>query len=55
MNTLMAFCLLCGLACMCVGAARLVAWFLDRREAEAARVIHEASLIARARTEVRHG
>lgn len=52
MNPVMAFCLLCGIACVSIGSARLIAWFFDRREAEAARATTEAALIAQARAEV---
>jgi len=55
MNPVMAFCLLCGIACVSIGGARLIVWILDRREVEAARVIREAAVIAQARREVRRG
>jgi len=55
MNTTMAFVLLMAIIAVSVGLARLVVWFFDRREADAARVIAQASLLARAEHEVRRG
>jgi len=39
--------------CVCIGAGRLIAWFFDRREADAARAIREAQLIAQASAHAR--
>jgi len=55
MDPLLAFILLGAVCAFSIGCAKLVAWFFDRREAEAARVIREASIIARAKHEVSHG
>jgi len=55
MDALIAFVILGAVSAFSIGCAKLVAWFFDRREADAARVIREASIIARAKYEVGHG
>lgn len=52
---LIAFLILGAVCAFSIGCAKLVAWFFDRREADAQRVIREAALIARAAHEVRRG
>jgi len=44
-----------ALLAVCVGGAKLIAWFLDRRDAAAQRAVREAALVAQASSEVRRG
>lgn len=52
---LLAYALLCAIAAVSIGAARIVSWLLDRRDHADAQRAREVALIAQAHAEVSHG
>lgn len=49
---LLALVLLAAIAAVCIGAARIVSWLLDRRDRAAIRRAKEAAFVAQARAEL---